>query len=146
VSSPSMPLSALVDVPRRFEQPWLKVGRAHRHVCFLKSEGRLAEAQLVEDRELAPAIAQVREAYPEDPELDLRLGELMREGEERVAEAVAYAEILVPMLAERLRGAAADPAPSPRPQKLTRREAPKESHDIADFIDEMLEQQLSGAR
>jgi hypothetical protein len=141
-----MPFSALVDDPRRFEHTWLKVGRAHRHVCFLRSEGRSLEAQRVEETELAPAIAEAREAYPDDTNLDTRLGEMMQEGEERVAEAVAYAEILVPMLAERLKYAAVGTAASVRPQKITRRESPKEPHDIADFIDEMLAQQLSGAR
>jgi hypothetical protein len=72
----------------------------------------------------------------------------MEQGEERVAEAVAYAEILVPMLAERLTGfsPASPPLAGNRPQRTPRMIAPSESLGIADFIDEMLAQDRAGIR
>jgi hypothetical protein len=72
---------------------------------------------------------------------------LLAEEEERVAEAIAFAEVLVPMLAERLRpwrrsGArAARRAPRQGPP-----ETPVEPRGIADFIDDMLAQERAGPR
>ena len=59
-----------------------------------------------------------------------------------VADAVAFAEIIVPMLAERLGAlaplAAARERPVPRPARPA---APVEPRGIADFIDDMLTQE-----
>jgi hypothetical protein len=135
-------LSALVEDLHRFEPPWSKVGRVYRHVCFLKAEGRSGEARTIEDTELAAAIAEARGSAGTEAEVDARLNRVKAEGEVLVTEAIAYAEVLVPMLTNRLRtlalpSAPAGPAPAPKRKKA---QAPGESRGIADFIDEMLAQ------
>jgi len=121
------------------------VRRICRRVWLLRSEGRGGEAQRVEETELAAAAAQVREISESGPEADARLKALWAEEGERVAAAMALAEILAPMLSDRL-GAMAPvrvPAPVPeRPEAAT----PGEARGIADFIDEMLAQDRAGSR
>jgi hypothetical protein len=123
------------------------VGRAHRRVCFLRSEGRFDEAHRIEGTELAAAIAEARAVFASDPDTDLKLKGLMDESEERVAEAIAYAEILVPKLAERLNGyrPALPPEAADRTRRSPGREPSGELRGIADFIDEMQAQEHSGA-
>src|SRR5208283_2265353 len=81
---------------------WIKVGRVHRRMCFLRSEGREEEARFVEDRELAAAVVEARRVSGSDDEADALLKALFAEGEERVADAVALAEVLLPMLAQEM--------------------------------------------
>ena len=117
-----------------------------RRLCVLRSRGRLAEAGRIEETELAAAMAQAREGPEGGLGADARLSAVLAEEGERVAAAVAFAEILAPLLTERLaarapeRGrAAADPA----------RRAPAPSagdRGIADFIEEMLAQDRGGPR
>jgi hypothetical protein len=137
----------LVEDLRRFEPPWIKVGRLCRHVCFLRSEGRLAEARRVEETDLADALAEVRQAHEPEPEVEARLALLRSEADRRVADAVAYAEVLVPMLAERLKALVPlAGSPTIAPPRKPRVEAPGDSRGIADFIDEMLVQDRAHSR
>jgi hypothetical protein len=136
------PLSALVGDFHRFEPHWSKVGRVYRRICFLKAEGRNGEARKIEDTDLVAAVAEARGSVGTEIEAETRLSQVKAEGEALVTEAIAYAEVLVPMLTDRLRslalpGAAAAPA---APVKRRKAEAPGESRGIADFIDEMLAQ------
>jgi hypothetical protein len=123
------------------------VGQVHRRVCFLRLEGREEEARATEQRELGPAVMEARKTSESDSEADALLRAVTSEDEERVAEAIAFAEVLVPMLSERLNlhsPAPGAPARSPRPNRPVAGD-PGESRGIADFIDEMLAQQRSGA-
>jgi hypothetical protein len=123
------------------------VGRIHRHICFLRLEGRQAEAREIENTELAPAVVEARKASESEAEADAVLHDLTHEDEARVADAVAFAEVLVPMLSERLRLQAPSPsapARSPR-QKRPESGTPDQSHGIADFIDEMLAQERAAS-
>jgi hypothetical protein len=140
-------LSALAESLRRFEPTWLKVGRVHRHICFLRLEGREAEAREVESNELAPAVVEARKASESEAEADAVLDHLTHEDEERVADAVAFAEVLVPMLSERLKLQTQPQGTPARSVRQKRPDAgnPDEAHGIADFIDEMLAQQRAGS-
>jgi hypothetical protein len=141
-------LSALAASLRRFEPSWVRVGRVHRRLCFLRSEGREAEAREVEGSELAAAVAEARRVSGSDAEADALLSELFTEGEERVADAVAFAEVLLPMLAQEMRPAApalAHPAQGHRQRKPSALR-PGGDLEIADFIDEMLAQDKTGNR
>jgi hypothetical protein len=136
-------LSALAESLRRFEPSWIKVGRVHRRICFLRLEGREAEAREIEGTELGPAVIEARKTSESDMEADAVLRALTSEDEERVAEAIAFAEVLVPMLSERLSlhspstGVATRSAREKRPPTGD----PDKARGIADFIDEMLAQE-----
>jgi len=123
------------------------VGQVHRRICFLRLEGREAEARQIEGSELAPAVDEARRASESDSEANALLNALTAEGEERVAEAIAFAEVLVPMLSERLKLQSPSPgAPARGPRQ--HRPAPGDldkSRGIADFIDEMLAQERAAS-
>jgi hypothetical protein len=133
----------LAESLRRFEPSWIKVGRVHRRICFLRLEGREAEAREIEGRELEPAVAEARKDSESEAEAEAVLRAVTSDDEERVAEAIAFAEVLVPMLSERLSLQA--PAPGiPKRGPRQGRAVPgdqDQAHGIADFIDEMLAQQ-----
>jgi hypothetical protein len=135
-------LSALAEALHRFDLPWIKVGKIYRRICFLRSEGLALDAQHLEETELVEATAQARRCAGSEFEAESILQRLLTEEKERVADAIALAEIIVPMLAERLGSLASLPmaraAPAPR---QARPEAPVEPRGIADFIDDMLTQE-----
>ncbi len=122
------------------------MGQVHRRVCFLRLEGRETEAREIEGRELGPAVIEARKTSESESEADAVLRALTSEDEERVADAIAFAEVLVPMLSERL---SLQSPPSGPPTKGPRQNRPIAgdlggSRGIADFIDEMLAQQRTG--
>jgi hypothetical protein len=138
----------LAESLRRFEPSWIKVGQVHRRVCFLRLEGREDEAREIEGRELGPAVMEARKTSESESEADAVLRTVTSEDEERVAEAIAFAEVLVPMLSERLSlqsGAHSAPARNVRQRRPVSGD-PGESRGIADFIDDMLAQQRGGSR
>jgi len=126
----------------RFDPPWIKVGKLYRRIFFLRSEGETDHARELEETELAEATAQARRHAGSEFEAESILQQLIADEKERVADAVAFAEILVPMLADRLGGLAARPAApavvAPRRPKVS---PPVEPRGIADFIDDMLTQE-----
>ncbi len=117
-------------------------------MCFLRSEGREAEAREIEETELAAAVVDARRVSESDAEADALLRALRAEEERRVADAVAFAEVLMPMLAERLRPhpQAGARAPEIARQRKLNAEKSGESRGIADFIDDMLAQDRAGFR
>jgi hypothetical protein len=122
------------------------VGKVHRRICFLRLEGRSDEAQTIEDHELAAAVLEARSVSDSEAEADALLSSIESEGEERVADAIAFAEVLVPMLAERLKlSSSTGTARVETRQRRTAFEKTGESRGIADFIDDMLAQDRSGA-
>jgi hypothetical protein len=136
-------LSALAEALQRFDPPWIKVGRIFRRLCFLRAEGLLAEAQRVEDEEFTEAAARARECASSEFEAESILQALLTEEKERVADAIAFAEILVPMLAERLAANAGPIRSAAHVAQKARASAPAQAKDIADFIDDMLRQDKS---
>jgi hypothetical protein len=137
----------MAEVLHRFDTRWIEVGRTYRRICFLRSEGLTREAQRVETNEFAEAAARARGLSASEPEADSLLRGLMAEEEERVAGAIAFAEVLVPLLARRL--SAHSPAPFPHaasPALGTAAGREGGTRDVADFIDEMLAQERLESR
>jgi hypothetical protein len=136
-------LSALAGALRRFDPPWIEVGRIFRRICFLRAEGLTAEAERLEEAEFVPAAARAREGSTSEFESESILQALLTEEKERVADAIAFAEILVPMLAERLAGNAGPVRAAAHVARRARADAPAVARDIADFIDDMISQDRS---
>jgi hypothetical protein len=115
-------------------------------MCFLRFEGLPDEAQVIEETEFAEATAKARAAAESPTDADSMLKTLLTQEEARVAEAIAFAEVLVPMLAKRL-SALLPAARTPSATSFPAREK-KPGHDekrgIADFIDDMLAQERTG--
>jgi hypothetical protein len=99
-----------------------------------------AQAQAIEDTELAGAVEAARGTGPDAESI---LEALLAEERERVAGAVAFAEVLVPMLTRRMPGYSPAPSPAPAPLR-SRMPAHDASRGIADFIDDMLAQERAG--
>lgn len=115
------------------------MGTLYRRIWVLRSCGRPVEARRLEDAELSGLLAKIRGSEEAGADLEARIAALRDEEKARVAEAVAFAEILAPMLAERLgpptsaSGLPSKPGPRARAPKTA-----DEDRGIADFIEEML--------
>jgi hypothetical protein len=135
------PLSALAESLHRFDPPWIEVGRVYRRICFLRSEGLAREARLAEESEFAQAAAKARDLAASESEADSLLRALMSEEEERVAEAVAFAEVLVPVLARRL----SENPPAARQPAIVRtpRRPAAEAPDAVRGIDTVIQKRLA---
>jgi hypothetical protein len=134
-------LSALAEAFYRFDPPWIRLGEVYRRICLLRIEGREADARRVMDSEFADAETAARVACGADPDAESSLrAYLVGEGE-RVAQAVAFAEVLVPELSRRL--SARDGA---HPAAAAKAQIPRAAHrgdapQVADFIEDMLAQE-----
>jgi hypothetical protein len=135
------------------------VRRIYRRICILRVKGQPEEATALEASELEPALSTARAVGPEECDE----AAVFAAEDERMSTAVALAELLTPLLAERLRaelGAPAGPAMDSAPARaLTNPVAPEPDRmpgspsaapvvtpsarpaSIADFIDGMLIQQ-----
>jgi hypothetical protein len=117
----------VVEVLHRFDPPWIKAGRVYRQMCLLRLEGRDDDARRVMDAESSLKTF------------------LAGEGE-RMAMAVALAEVLVPELSQRLAGlGGARSRAAPVPEKAFARARAGEA-TIADYIDEMLAMERASRR
>ena len=125
------------------------MGRVYRRICFLRFEGRGTEATQIEFTELKEAVDAARRESPSGPEADSILKRLLEEEGERVADAVAFAEAIMPYLPDHL--AATQPALSPSTLGIYKglKDGPRPAGDtrtVADFIDDMLAQDRPRAR
>jgi hypothetical protein len=117
-------------------QPWAEIGRIYRRICVLRLNGRAAEAGRLHDGEFSAAVEAWRAKNADDPDFSAQLEAQLDAEEERAAEAVALAELLLPLLSDQLGRA---PAAAVRPAAAPARPAgPRATPGIADFIDEML--------
>ena len=136
----------MADSLRAHEPPWNEVGALYRRIWVLRSHGRHAEARQLEDAELSGILARIRGSGEAPADFDDRVAAIRDEEKARVAEAVAFAEILAPLLAERLGAPASSSAaplqPTPRPRGS---KTAVEGRGIADFIEEMLIQDRTGS-
>lgn len=138
-------LSALAVALHRFDPPWIKVAEVYRRICLLRLEGRDADARRIMESEFAEAEMAAKSACSGDPDADTSLKSFLASEGERVAQAVAFAEVLVPELSRRLseragvRPTAAVPAPKPRVASRG------DVLPVADFIEEMLAQERAAA-
>jgi hypothetical protein len=121
----------------------MEVGRIFRRICFLRVEGLAVEAQRMEENEFAEAAARAKQGAGTEFEAESILQALLTEEKGRVSDAIAFAEILVPMLAERLAANVGPARAAAHVPKKTRATAPAKDRDIADFIDDMLTQDKS---
>ncbi len=143
------PLSSVIFPPSANEtSPWNEVGELYRRICVLRVRGLSVEAARLESTELADAISRIRDSEPDDAECDARMCALFAREADRVADASVLAEILLPLLrdfappevarasfARFSRPVVSDPVVSRRPP------APVPAPGIADFIDEMIQQE-----
>jgi hypothetical protein len=124
---------------------WSDVARVCRRVCVLRERGQNAEAEQLRSGSLPELLSAVRTPTDTDATIAERLESVFTHEAERVADAAALAELLVPLLSEQLRSSPAlqgvIPAtivpPTPPPKKPPARRAAS----IADFIDEMIAQE-----
>jgi hypothetical protein len=115
-------------------------------MCFLRSEGLTGEAQRIEETEFAQASADARSAASSEFEAESLMRTFLAEEQERVAQAIAFAEVLVPMIVERIGPMAPGQVRAPvSAARKPRVETPAEARGIADFIDDMLTQDRAGA-
>jgi hypothetical protein len=95
-------LSAQAEALHRFDPPWIKTGRVYRRICLLRLEGRKDDAKRVLDGEFPGAEAEALAACRGEPDAGPALRSFLAGEAERMAMAVALAEVLVPELSQRL--------------------------------------------
>lgn len=127
--------------------------RIYRRICLLRATGRTDDAAALANAELTPALTLARIAADTEVEESV----LFAQETERVANATLLADLIAPLLAERLRvemtslaprlsastpspPAAIGPAPAPSSRTI-----PDAIPAIADLIDGMLSQQRGAA-
>lgn len=134
--------------------PWREARVLYRRICVLETTGKKDEADALRARDFEPAIKALRES---SADADDQLEAMLAAEEERVATAHTLAEILLPLLSEKISAAAShypasssasatdrassnDTAPTPNIDSARDRAASPLLPGIADFIDEMLMQ------
>jgi hypothetical protein len=137
--------SAALPTDRINDSHWNDVRRIYRRVCVLRATGRPAEALDLEIDEFAKALASARAASGGDEETEAAV---LAQENERVTNAAVLAELVAPLLAERLHAQMPAPAvsasvtparkksSSPAPAKTP----PLTPPSIADLLDGMLAQ------
>jgi hypothetical protein len=131
-------LNAPAEAQHRFDPPWIKAGRVYRRVCLLRLEGRDDDARHVMEGEFAQAEAAALASCRGEADGESHLRAFLDGEGERMAMAVALAEVLVPELSRRLFLQSAAPvraSQAPEPSLAGSRSA---APALADFIDEML--------
>lgn len=117
----------------------------YRRICVLRARGHSVEAARLQSTELSRAVSTLRQSLAGDPEIETKLGALFALEEERVANATVLAEILLPLLRESAAPsaprAAATAPPSADRRRSSRPPAAAAAPGIADFIDEMIQQE-----
>ena len=142
---------ALPDTDRPLEESLHELRRIYRRMCLLRATGRHAEALDLEIDEFNRARSAARAAGASEHQE----AEALAQEVERVANATILAELLAPLLAEKLQSrtapasATAAPAsvasagtPTPRPSPATPAARPPVSNapSVTDLIDGMLSQ------
>lgn len=124
-----------------------EITRAMRQICLLQETGRNDEAARLEPMLLDPLIKSFRDTHGVGALPDDRVESLLVCERERVGDAAALGELLIPLLMEHLR-ATPGVGPPERPaatQPVRSRIPPRPptaSPEIADLLDGMLAQEL----
>ncbi len=143
-------LNTAVQFPSaKITSPWDDVAAIYRRICLLRCRGESVEAARLTDHELPRALAKITPVEGETAAFITYRDGLFQLEEERVHDALAVAELLAPLLLDRMSAAAS--ATSNAPAGTTRRLFPDRSPspvaskpvDIADMIDCVLAQQRS---
>jgi len=126
------------------------VARLVRRVCVLRERGESGAAENLRTGALANLIASLPAAADAPPAVEQRIEAIFNTEQERVANASALAELLLPLLTDSapLFGALSKPpmtaTPSPPPianQEVERPKPVRRPGDIADFLDDMIAQE-----
>lgn len=123
----------------------------YRRICVLRARGLSVEAARLQSTELSRAVRALRQSLTGDADGEAQLRALFAREEERVANASVLAEILLPMLRESATASApralatapslAAAPPSADRRRSSRPPAAATAPGIADFIDEMIQQE-----
>ncbi len=139
--------------------PLAGLTRCIRHICLLREQGNVAEAQQVEQNEFANTLRDLRLAHGPEilPESELRT--MFAAEQKRVEDAVVLSELLIPQLVKSFGNSAlpvaqsprsvAIPAASPRDSSVPIPKAAAAagvSPMIADLLDAMLASERGGRR
>jgi hypothetical protein len=131
----------------KISSPWDDVAAIYRRICLLRCRGESVEAARLTDHELPRALAKITPVEGETAAFITYRDGLFQLEEERVHHAFAVAELLAPLLLDRMTATASSVAPSGTTHRLfpDRTAAPAASKpaDIADMIDCVLAQQRS---
>lgn len=129
------------------------ISRLVRRVCLLREEGNPAEASAVESGDLAAAVRSFREEQGSEALTDADIERIFSVERERVANAAALCELLLPRLsASQDRGGGVDTEPvarrSPAPKPISPREpaAQEGPPGITELLDAMLAAERTGRR
>ncbi|MBK8859168.1 MAG: hypothetical protein IPN11_16295 [Opitutaceae bacterium] len=126
--------------------PWDDVAAIYRRICLLRCRGESIAAARLTDHELPRALAKITPAEGETAAFITYRDGLFQMEEERVHNALAVAELLAPLLLDRMtENALSAPAGAARRLFPDRSPAPVATKpvDIADMIDCVLAQQRS---
>lgn len=130
--------------------PWTEVATIYRRICILRLRGQTVDSAHLESIALTAALAAAEVAHASPAEFEQRMRALFQAEEERVHSAAVLAELLVPLIAERLGPAVAParraPVPAARPPAMSPAPTASEPAAIADLIEGMLDQQRTAPR
>lgn len=149
--------AAHAQVPSFATSPWDEVAQIYRQVCLLRLQGRGAEAAQLYAGKFSEALDVIEQFAGPGPVTEARVQSLLAAEDERVAQASVLAELLTPLLVERLREIFLPDRAQPLSEKSPAVDSPagapanfpgvKPAHSsaptIADFIEGMLAQERS---
>ncbi len=131
---PDSPTTSSFPVPA---PGWVEVARLCRRICDLVERGEITEADRLRTGEFAAAVNALRAVEAD--------GTMFATAAERLVHATLLADVLAPLLAERLKSTAAVATPTSPIARIASpavegpaRVRPATSGNIADFIDQML--------
>lgn len=120
--------------------------RLMRRICLLREQGDAVRASALQTNELAEAVRELRAAHGAEALSDDELRRLFAVEEQRVAEAVVLAELLIPQLVGGRPPAPAKPVAAPPAPARPRAPASPGSPAIPDLLDAMLAAERPGRR
>ncbi len=123
------------------------ITRLMRRICLLREQGDAGQAARLHEHDLAAAVRELRAAHGAEALSDDDLRALFAAEEQRVAEAVVLAELLIPQLVGGRAPAPAKSVPAaPVPAHPRVPAAPPGPPGIPDLLDAMLAAERNGRR
>ncbi len=123
------------------------ITRLMRRICLLREQGDAGQAARLREHDLAAAVRELRAAHGAEALSDDDLRALFAAEEQRVAEAVVLAELLIPQLVGGRAPAPAKSVPAaPVPAHPRVPAAPPGPPGIPDLLDAMLAAERNGRR
>lgn len=129
------------------ESPWNEVAAIYRRICLLRCRGQSGEAARLTDHELPRALAKITPVEGETAAFVTYRDGLFQLEAERAHHALAVAELLAPLLLDRMATPASTARAGAAGRLLPERLPPpvvSKPVDIADMIDCVLAQQRRG--